>query len=230
MIEYLSENDFRLRSFVRRDSRMTPGQSRAYETEWARFGLSLHDGLIDKKALFGRNAPCYLEIGFGTGQSLVQLAKAHPDADFIGIETHKPGIGALLLAMTLEQVTNIRIYHADAVDVLTTCIPDAFLQGAHIFFPDPWPKRKHHLRRLVQLELVELLFRKMIVKGTLHLATDWEDYAKHMVLVMEESPFSNLFSDHCYAPIRSAFRPIITKFEQRAIKAGRLIRELQFIS
>lgn len=157
------------------------------------------------------------------------MAKAHPESDFIGIETHKPGIGALLLAMTQENVSNIRIYHADAIDVLTKCVQDSSLQGAHIFFPDPWPKRKHHVRRLVQLSLVELLYKKIKSNGTLHLATDWEDYAKHMVATMKQSSFYNLFATEHYAPSRSEFRPVITRFEQRAITEGRIIRELQFI-
>lgn len=227
MIQYLADNTFRLRSFVRRDSRMTAAQVHAYETYWPTMGLSLHDGMVDVDAVFGRHAPCYLEIGFGSGHSLLQVAKAMPDANFIGIETHKPGIGALLLAMQQENVRNIRIYHADAVDVLNTCIPEGGLQGAHLFFPDPWPKRKHHLRRLVQLSLVELLFAKIKSAGTLHLATDWEEYAQHMSCVMQQSSFRNLFSSE-FSPIRSAFRPVVTKFEQRALSAGRGVWELQF--
>lgn len=228
-MQYLAESGFRLRSFVRRDSCITPGQLQAYETHWQQFGLSLHDGMSTREAIFGRIAPCYLEIGFGSGHSLLALAKAHPECDFIGIETHKPGIGALLLGMQQEDVCNIRIYHADAIDVITNCIDDNSLHGAHIFFPDPWPKRKHHLRRLVQLSLVELLFQKIKQSGSLHLATDWEDYAKQMATMMKQSSFKNCFPTIEYAPIRSEYRPVITKFERRAIDAGRLIRELQFI-
>jgi len=228
-MQYLPNNTHRIRSFVRRDSRMTSAQLEAYDTQWPRFGLSLLGGMLQHTDTFGRTAPCYLEIGFGNGQSLLQLAKTHPEADFIGIETHKPGIGALLLAMSLQQVTNIRIYHADAIDVLQHCIKDASLQGAQLFFPDPWPKRKHHERRLVQSSLIEILFAKIKTNGSLHLATDWQDYAKEMVQVMQQSAFVNGFPDHDFAPKRSMFRPVVTKFEQRAIHEGRCIYELQFI-
>lgn len=228
-MQYLSNDDFRVRSFVRRDSRMRSPHEIAYAAKWPLFGLSLLDGMLELDAVFGRCAPCYVEIGFGTGQSLCELAKTHPEANFIGIETYKPGIGSLLYAMDRQGVSNIRIYHADAIDVLTTCIPDAALAGVHIFFPDPWPKRRHYERRLVQLSLLSLLFRKIKESGSLHLATDWEDYAQHMQAVMRQSAFVNCFPNDSFSEMRSTFRPVITKFEQRAINEGRQIRELQYL-
>ena len=219
---------FRVRSFVRRDSRMTAAQSRAYEMGWPRYGCSLTQGLVPSEKLFGRIAPCYLEIGFGSGQSLLALAKSQPDNNFIGVETHKPGLGALLLGMQQHDVTNLRLYHADVMDVLTQGISTDSLDGIHIFFPDPWPKRRHHARRLIQPDFIALLVTKMKPHATLHIATDWEDYASHMMRVLsQEKKLRNTAGEHHFAE-RSLYRPLITKFEQRALKAGRRIWELQF--
>src|SRR5579883_3080241 len=140
----------RVRSFVCRNSRFTTAQERAHVEMWPQFGLSLQDGVLDFQKQFGREAPRLLEIGFGGGQSLLAIAKQQPDKDFIGIETHKPGIGALLLGMKQQNVTNIRLYEADAIEVLAQCIPDASIDSVQLFFPDPWQKRRHHARRLIQ--------------------------------------------------------------------------------
>lgn len=219
---------FRVRSYVRRDSRRTKAQERAYQTLFPQFGLELSAGLIDFAHVFGRVAPCFLEIGFGSGQSLLALAKAYPERDFIGIETHKPAIGALLLGMQIEKLTNIRLYHVDAIDVLQQCIPEASLHGIQIFFPDPWPKRRHHPRRLIQSEFVKLLSAKLKIGGALHLATDWEDYAQHMMKTLShEKNLINLASLFQFAT-RSPLRPILTKFESRAAREGRGVWELQF--
>lgn len=217
----------RIRSFVRRDGRRTAAQDRAYAELWPQFGLSLENGILDFMQIFGNDAPVLLEIGFGTGQSLLAAAKTFPDKNFIGVETHKPGIGALLLGMQLNQLKNIRAFHTDVIDVLEKCIPDQSLDGVQIFFPDPWQKRKHHARRLVQPEFLKLILRKLKPQAELHLATDWEDYAKHMMKVVSaESGFINLAGVDNFAE-RSPYRPVISKFENRAIKDGRKISELR---
>ncbi len=220
-------NKFRIRSFVRRDSRLTGAQERAYEELWPRFGLSLERGVIDFARVFDKDTPVLLEIGFGMGQSLLAAAMAYPDKNFIGIETHKPGVGALLLGMQLNNVNNIRIFHTDVIDVLEKCIPDASLSGVQIFFPDPWPKRKHHPRRLIQPDFIKLILRKLKPEAELHLATDWEDYAKHMMKVVSaEAGLVNVAGAGQFAE-RSCYRPIISKFENRAIREGRKIWELR---
>lgn len=218
----------RVQSFVRRDGRMTEAQQRAMEHCWPQWGLQLADGWIDFQKVFKREALRILEIGFGSGYSLLAMAKAHPEQDFIGIETHRPGIGTLLLNMQAAQVNNIRIYYADAVEVLMQCIPENSLDVIQIFFPDPWPKRRHHKRRLIQPEFVNLLARKLKMQGTLHLATDWEDYAKQMMKVLSSAKqYANTAGKDQFAP-RSTQRPVITKFERRGEHSGRKIWELQF--
>ena len=218
---------FRLRSFVRRDGRRTPAQERAWETLWPQYGLEMANGFLDYRNAFHRDAPTHLEIGFGSGLSLLAIAKAEPDKNFIGVETHKPGIGALFLGMQTQGLTNLRVYYADVIDVLEKCIPDNSLASVQIFFPDPWPKRRHHPRRLIQTPFVKLIVSKLIPQGELHLATDWEDYAIHMLQVVSAEPaLTNLAGDHCFAA-RSPLRPVVTKFERRAEREGRVIRELQ---
>jgi tRNA (guanine-N7-)-methyltransferase len=218
----------RRKSFVIRNGRFTEGQRIALDENWSQFGLTLEQGEIDLANVFQRKAKTYLEIGFGMGHSLLALAKAQPEDNFIGVETHKPGVGALLLGMSSQQINNIRVYNTDVIDVLTKGLPQHSLDGVHIFFPDPWPKRKHHPRRLIQPDFLVLIKRVLQAKGTLHLATDWEDYAKHMMKVMSaDSDFVNLAGVGQFA-VRSSFRPIVTKFEQRALNAGRQIWELQF--
>lgn len=220
---------FRLRSYEPRNGRITIAQTRAHEELWPQFGLTLENGRIDYPQVFGRVAPCFLEIGFGTGQSFLEVAKLNPDLDFIGVETHKPGVGALLLGVQLNPLTNLRVYQTDVIDVLEQAIPDASLDGVQIFFPDPWPKRRQQPRRLIQPAFVKLISSKIKVGGTLHLATDWEDYAKQMMRVLSaEESLRNLAGEQQFAE-RSYYRPIVTKFERRAIREKREIAELQFI-
>lgn len=219
---------FRIKSYVRRDARRTPGQDRAYKALWPQFGLPLENGQLNLPQLFGRQAPCLLEIGFGSGQSLLACAEAYPECDFIGVETHKPGIGALLLGVERRQLTNIRVFNADVIDVLERCIPNNCLDGIQIFFPDPWPKRRHHPRRLIQSEFVRSVVTKLKQGGSLHLATDWEDYAQHMLQVLSaEQSLMNQTGPNEFAD-RSKYRPTITKFEQRAVRQGRGVWELDF--
>lgn len=218
----------RVRSFVRRDGRMTDAQKRAVEVLLPLFGLNLADGLTDFAKVFQREAKTNLEIGFGSGYSLLEMAKNFPDENFIGIETHLPGVGSLLLGIEAALLKNIRVYYADAVEVLRQCIPDNSLNVVQIFFPDPWPKRKHHKRRLIQDNFVKQILSKLKLDGTIHLATDWQHYAEHMMRVLSNIPeLKNKMGDGNYAD-RSSQRPVVTKFEQRGRQSGREIWELQF--
>jgi tRNA (guanine-N7-)-methyltransferase len=218
----------RVRSFVRRDGRMTDGQRRVLAELWPRFGLMLDAGQQDLSQVFGRPAHCTLEIGFGSGHSLLEIARAHPERDFIGIETYQPGIGTLLLGIEEHQLTNIRIYYADAVEVLQQCIASASLEGVQLFFPDPWPKRRHHKRRIIQPAFIKILADKLKPQGLLHLATDWEHYAHHMMQVLSHAgEFKNVMAPGQFA-LRSSQRPVETKFEQRGTRSGRPTWELQF--
>lgn len=218
----------RLRSFVRRGGRGTKSQARAQDIFGPDVCLQVSAGWLVPVRDFGRIAPLVLEIGFGSGNSLLSLAKAHPEINFIGIETYKPGIGALLLAMKEQEVTNIRLYDADAVDVLEKCIRCDSLQAAQLFFPDPWQKRRHNGRRLIQPEFLKLLNSRLQVGGQLHLATDWADYAEQMMQVLSASTELRNTAGVGEFSERSAHRPVITKFERRALREGRLIRDLRF--
>lgn len=214
---------FRIRSYVGRNSRISPTQRHACTHLFNDYGLTA-DKAADFKQIFAREAPTFLEIGFGSGQSLFAAAQTMPEYNFIGVETHRPGVGSLLNHLKLADMSNVRVYQEDVVDVLERAISDATLQGVQIFFPDPWPKRRHHERRLIQPEFVRLLVRKLCAQGTLHIATDWEDYAAHILRVLSAC------TDLCATKEqgRSPFRPIITKFEKRALREGRAIWEFQY--
>ncbi len=184
---------------------------------------------LSQKALgWHDNSFCILEIGFGNGKSLLTSAKENPEKNFIGIETHQPGVASVLMGIEKHQIKNIKIFYADAVDVLQKNIPDHSFNVIQIFFPDPWPKRRHNKRRLIQPEFVHLLTQKLKQDGVLHLATDWEDYAMHMMTVLSNNEsLINQAGKNQFAE-RSLQRPIVTKFEQRGLRAGRKIWELQF--
>ena len=217
----------KVRSFVLREGRLTAGQKNALETLWPRFGLERKQGMLDPGQEFGRDAPLVLEVGYGMGQSLAAMAAAEPDKDFIGIEVHRPGVGALLMAIEEHGLSNLRSYCDDAVDILRLCIPDNSLSRLQLYFPDPWHKKKHHKRRIVQPEWVSLVQRKLAPGGVLHMATDWEDYAAHMMEVMNAAEgWHNTAGEGQFAP-RPPWRPE-TKFERRGQALGHGVWDLLF--
>ena len=217
----------RVCSFVRREGRMTAAQRRALTALWPSYGVELAAGLLDLDALFERRAPRVLEIGFGMGDALLAMAAAHPEHDYLGIEVYRPGIGRLLNRLAADAIGNVRVFSADAVEVLERCIPDAALAAVCMFFPDPWPKQRHRKRRLVQPAFATLLARKLDVGGRLYLATDWEDYAGQMLSVLGATPaLCNLAGPGLYAP-RPAERSL-TKFELRGQCLGHGVWDLIF--
>lgn len=217
----------RIRSFVRREGRLTQGQQRALDELWPRFGIDHDDKLLDLDTIFGRSAPRVLEIGFGNGASLLKMAQDNPDTDYLGIEVHRPGAGNLLLNIELAGVTNIRVMTDDAVDILKQQIPDASLDLVQLFFPDPWHKKKHHKRRIVQPDFAQLLYKKLKPGGCFHMATDWQHYAEHMLEVMTAAEgFKNLSATNDYVE-RPESRPL-TKFEQRGHRLGHGVWDLMF--
>lgn len=223
-----SEQSRRIKSYVRREGRMTGRQTRALEALWPKYGLGLGAGLLMPEGVFGRVAPLVLEIGFGMGSSLLAMAQAMPDHDFIGIEVHRPGVGALLADIEDAGVENIRVYCADANLVFDQCIADDSLDIIQIFFPDPWPKARHHKRRLIQTTFVDAIAGKLKLGARLHLATDWENYAEHMMVAVSASEhYLNPYGAGQYAP-RPEFRPK-TKFEQRGARLGHGVWDLIFI-
>ncbi len=216
----------RIRSFVRREGRLTAGQQRALDELWPRFGLETGTRL-DLDAVFGRHAPRILEIGFGNGAALAAMAEHQPECDFIGIEVHRPGVGRLLQELERRGLKNVRIFREDAVPVLRDCIPDSSLARLLLFFPDPWHKKRHHKRRIVQPDFLGLVARKLVPGGILHMATDWENYAEHMLAAGDASPaFRNCAGTGHFAT-RPEYRPV-TKFEQRGQRLGHGVWDLMF--
>lgn len=216
-----------MRSFVLRGGRLTEGQKRALDEVWPRFGIEHGESLLDFRTLFGNNAPVIMEIGFGNGDATWQMAQARPAENYLGVEVHQPGVGHLLLKMKQHGIVNIRIANDDAVEFLRDRVPGESLDGVRIYFPDPWPKKRHHKRRLIQPSLIELLVSRMRPGALLHLATDWEPYARHMLDVMKSSEcFVNLSpsGDFCAKP---EWRPQ-TKYEKRGEALGHRVRDLLF--
>lgn len=216
----------RIRSFVRREGRLTAGQQRALDKLWPRFGLEAGRQL-DLDAVFGRRAARILEIGFGNGASLAAMAENQPDCDFIGIEVHRPGIGRLLLELESRGLENVRIFREDAIQILHECLPDNSLDRLLLFFPDPWHKKRHHKRRIVQSAFFELVARKLVAGGILHMATDWENYAGHMLAVGDAAAAFRNCAGAGHFSLRPDYRPV-TKFEQRGQRLGHGVWDLLF--
>lgn len=216
-----------VRSYVLRAGRMTDGQKAAFQRHWKTYGLSLFGGALDQEAVFGRRAPLVVEVGFGMGDSLLAMARDEQDKDFIGIEVHPPGVGRLMNLAADEGLNNLRLYMADAVDVISDCIADASIDRFQLYFPDPWHKKKHHKRRIVQPDFIKLICRKLKPGALLHLATDWEAYAEQMAEVLAEN--TELESENADSPFceRPHFRPI-TKFESRGARLGHGVWDLLY--
>jgi tRNA (guanine-N7-)-methyltransferase len=219
----------RIRSFVLREGRMTPAQQRAFDTLWSRFGIDFAGAgsTHDFAASFGRHAPLVLEIGFGNGEALAWASEHDTARDFIGIEVHGPGVGRLMNALAARDATNVKLYKHDAVEVLEHAIAPGLLAEVRIWFPDPWHKKRHNKRRLIQPEFAALLASRMAPDGLLHLATDWQPYAEHMLEVMEAAPdWRNALGPGRYAD-KPAWR-IETHFERRGLKLGHGVRDLLY--
>lgn len=218
-------------SYAQRGGRMTSGQQRAWEAHWPRLGshvADLPDGPLDTGRWFGRRAPLVLEIGSGMGESTVTMAAAHPEFDHLAVEVYKPGLAQLLLRIEAAGIGNLRLLRGDALDLLGDHIAPGTLHGLRAFFPDPWPKRRHHKRRLVQPEFVALAASRLEPGATLHLVTDWEGYAEQMLAVCEAEPALRNLSDEPSGWLpRPEWRPV-SKFEQRARQEGRAVRDLLF--
>ena len=222
-----TEHHRSIKSFVLRQGRLTKGQESAMQSLWPQFGIEAAETELDLPSLFGRIAPITLEIGFGNGESLLQMAQAAPERDFLGIEVHTPGVGHLLKLMGENGVTNIRVLNTDAVEILKQRIPAGSLNRVQLFFPDPWHKKKHHKRRIVQTEFVDLISSRLSQGGVLHMATDWHNYAEHMVDVMQtRQDFQNLAENPPYSP-RPDTRPL-TKFENRGLRLGHGVWDLLY--
>ncbi|MEW7980471.1 MAG: tRNA (guanosine(46)-N7)-methyltransferase TrmB [gamma proteobacterium symbiont of Phacoides pectinatus] len=218
----------RVRSYVLREGRLTAGQQRAFETLWPRFGAPYTGGPLDLPSIFGNRQPVYMEIGFGNGASLARMAHANPENNYLGVEVHRPGVGHLLLRIEELGLENLRVMRHDAVEVLQTGIADHALDGVFLFFPDPWHKKRHHKRRILQEPFIHLLGRKIRSGGLFHAATDWEEYARHMLAELSGAGalFENRAGEGHFTP-RPAYRPL-TKFEQRGQRLGHGVWDLVF--
>jgi tRNA (guanine-N7-)-methyltransferase len=218
-----------IRSFVLRQGRVSNAQRRAHETLMPLYGVPFTESatasLLDLETIFGRSAPRFLEIGFGMGETTAIIAKAHPQNDYLAAEVHTPGVGSLLKQIEELGLTNIRIVQHDVVEVLQHALPLECLDGVHIFFPDPWPKARHHKRRLIQPEFIALLCRHLKPGGYIHAATDWEEYADQILRVFRSEPqLANTVVDYASRP---EYRPL-TKFEQRGLRLGHGVWDLIF--
>ena len=216
----------RIRSFVLRQGRLTKGQERALQTAWPQFGIDYTSQQLDLPNVFQRaHSPKILEIGFGMGESTAKIAQILPEHDFLAVEVHTPGVGSLLKQIEEQTISNIRIIQHDAVEVLQHMLPEHSLDGVHIFFPDPWHKKRHHKRRLIQAAFIKLLCSRLKVGAYLHVATDWQEYAEWVLEVLTAEPLlNNTAQDYAEKP---SYRPL-TKFENRGIKLGHGVWDLVF--
>jgi tRNA (guanine-N7-)-methyltransferase len=214
-----------VRSFVLRQGRMSPAQQHALDTLWPRFGLDYAPHALEFAEAFGRDAPRVLEIGCGMGETTAAIAEAHPELDFVAVEVHAPGVGSLLRHVAARGLNNVRVVRHDAVEVVAHMIGSESLAAIHVFFPDPWPKKRHHKRRLLKPAFVHELARRLAPGGVLHVATDWEPYAEEILATLAAEPLlANTATD--FAP-RPATRPL-TKFEARGLKLGHGVRDIVF--
>ncbi len=221
-----NEERWRIRSYIRRQGRATAGQKQALERYWDTFCLDPTEPLQIEQA-FSRPAPLIVEIGFGNGESLAAMAANNPNINYLGIEVHRPGVGHLLRLLAEKNLDNVRIYHHDAIDILEQKIPDESLAGVHLFFPDPWHKRRHHKRRIVRPSFVELLEKKLQPGGYFHAATDWRHYALDMLKTLSASnQLINQGEQQGFCP-RPDYRPM-TKFEKRGLRLGHGVWDLVF--
>ncbi len=214
-----------IRSFVRRQGRISLAQERYYAETLPRFSIPYAPQALDLAAAFGRNAPHILEIGFGMGETTAAIAAAHPENDYLGVEVHTPGVGALCKQLAERPLHNVRIIQHDAVEVVRDMLPEGSLDGIHIFFPDPWPKKRHHKRRLIQPPFVALLASRLKAGAYFHCATDWEEYGQQMLDVLSAEP-SLMNTAAGFAP-RPDYRPL-TKFENRGLKLGHGVWDVIF--
>ncbi|MDR0576627.1 MAG: tRNA (guanosine(46)-N7)-methyltransferase TrmB [Candidatus Accumulibacter sp.] len=214
-----------IRSFVLRQGRLSNAQRRYHAAMMSEIGIAYAPASLDLDAVFGRVAPRVLEIGFGMGETSAAIAEANPGCDYIGVEVHTPGVGSLCKLIAEKGLSNLRIIQHDAVEVLRDMIPERSLDGIHVFFPDPWPKTRHHKRRLIQPPFVALLASRLKIGGCVHCATDWEDYAGQMLEVLSAEPSLRNTADG-YAP-RPAYRPP-TRFERRGLRLGYGVWDLVF--
>ncbi len=214
-----------IRSYVLRQGRFSPGQQRAYEELLPRFGIAYAPRALDFEAAFGRRAPVVVEVGFGMGETTARIAAENPGIDYLAIEVHTPGVGSLLKHIDAAQLSNLRIVQHDAVEVMRDMIPAGSLAGMHVFFPDPWPKKRHHKRRLLQPGFAALAASRLAPRGYLHVATDWQEYAEHVLAVLSAtSGLENTAPG--FAP-RPATRPE-TKFERRGLNLGHGVWDIVF--
>lgn len=214
-----------IRSFVLRQGRVSGAQQRAVERLLPVWGIPYRSQLLELDAVFGRQVPKVLEIGFGMGETTAAIAAAHPELDLLGVEVHTPGVGSLLKRIDELGLTNVRVVRHDAVEVVRDMIPPDSLYAVHVFFPDPWPKKRHHKRRLLQSAFVALLTRRLLPGGCLHVATDWRDYAEQVLEVLRAEPLLENTAD-AFAP-RPSYRPM-TKFEQRGLRLGHGVWDIVF--
>ncbi len=211
---------------MKRAGRMTPAQDRALRELWPEFGIEFSDELLDLRSVFGRTALRVLEIGFGNGETLVEQASANPTMDYIGIDVHDPGVGHCLLGIREAGISNLRLIRHDATEVLQLQIPDGALSRINLYFPDPWPKKRHHKRRILQPPFLQLAAQKIEAAGTLHLATDWENYAEHIDALIESQDRLRLSERRVHCGDNPLDRPT-TKFERRGLKLGHKIWDWQ---
>lgn len=230
IIEYGEEKSKRtIKSYVLRQTHMQERHVEALENLYPKYGLTLEDGLLDFAKLFGNSNPVILEVGFGMGDTTATMAKNMPDRNFIGIEVHKPGVGNLLAIMEEEGISNIKVVRDDAIDVLKKMIPDGSLEGVHVYFPDPWPKKRHHKRRLIQTPFVKIIMQKLRKGGYIHLATDWKEYADHMSeVLLAESGLETSSTDPTGRSPRPEWRPL-TKYENKGVEKGHEIADFIFV-